>query len=40
MALTAKEPLIDKKTKSKNDLISTSSSIKCAIRIRKSKKVT
>lgn len=37
--MTAKEPITDKKNKSRNDLISTSSSIKCSIRIRKSKKV-
>lgn len=37
--MTAKDSLNDKKIKTRSDLISTSSSMKCSIRIRKSKKV-
>lgn len=36
---SSKEQPIDKKLKTRSDLISTSSSIKCSIRIRKSKKI-
>ena len=37
--MTAKDSINDKKIKTRSDLISTSSSMKCSIRIRKSKKV-